>query len=106
MQTTKDVVIETPDPAAGPALLPPRWQKVRYELIETWLRRHDNVLDVADSLAECVRLARSHHTRRVRELPDWQVDGIGYFCRQIKTHRRRAILIDCGVLRLARHWDS
>jgi hypothetical protein len=99
--------METRDRFSAPAFLLPRWQKARYELIETWYGRYDNLLDVANSLADCVHLASQHYWRSLQELPDWRVDGIRYICQQIKTHRRRAILIDsCGVLRLAGYWDS
>jgi len=69
-------------------ILPPGCQKARYEVVETQYGLHENVLDVANSKADCVHLASQYYRRRLQEWPAWRVEGLGYICRLIKNRPR------------------
>ena len=65
---------------------------VRYELIETWHDRDQNIIDVCSSLKQCLALARADYRHKLEVLPNWQIPPIGYICRHIKTGRRTILL--------------
>ena len=98
-------ITQTDEDLRAPPLPPPRWQKVRYVVVRTYHGRHDGTIDDAFNLDECLRLAKVDYRRMARELPDWQLEHIGYALMELKTRRRR--LIVCGprgALRLAPTW--